>query len=60
MEGGIFTCEGQFSILFHYHIQLLLHLKDSEFVNLFHFLWKRLIKISTYVQKWRDHPVQNV
>jgi hypothetical protein len=45
------TCEGCFSLIFLYHIIILLHLKGEKILNMPYFLIKYLTKMSKSIQK---------
>lgn len=46
-----FTCEGRYSIVYLYHIKLLLHLKGQCTISLPYFLLQSLTKMSKTIQK---------
>ena len=45
------TCEGHYSIVYLYHIKLLLHLKGQRTISLPYFLLQNLTKMSKSIQK---------
>jgi hypothetical protein len=45
------TCEGRFSLIFLYHIRILLHLKGEKLLNMPYYLLKSLTKMSKAIQK---------
>lgn len=45
------TCEGRYSFVYLYHIQLLLHLKEGDLINFPYFLWKGLSKMATAIRR---------
>ena len=46
-----FSCEGQFSRLYAYHIRLLMHFTRVRMMNLSYFIWRNIEKMTTLVQK---------
>ena len=51
-----FTCEGRFSRLYRYHIILLMHFTSTKPLDLPHFLYKSLLRITEKVQsRNKDH-----
>lgn len=46
-----FTCEGRFSRLYQYHIRLLMHFTTIKPLNLAHYLYKSLVKMTEKVQR---------
>ena len=49
------TCEGRYSIVYLYHIKLLLHLKGQRIINLPYFLLQSLNKMSKTIQKHKGN-----
>jgi hypothetical protein len=49
------TCEGRYNMAFHYHVQLMMHLKNEEFMNMSFFFLKSLSKMVVVVCK-RPNP----
>ena len=47
----IITCEGQFSIVYLYHIKLLQHLRGDCEINMPHFLLQSLSKMAKAIQR---------
>ncbi len=45
-----FTCEGRFSILYAYHIRLLVHFTTQKRLNMRNYLCRSLVKMSKKVQ----------
>ena len=49
------TCEGRYSIVYLYHIKLLLHLKKQCVISLPYFLLQSLTKMSKTIQKQKGN-----
>ena len=45
------TCEGRYTILFHYHFRLLYHLRHRHLMNIPYFLYGMLRQMASHVQK---------
>ena len=51
-----FTCDGRFSILYTYHIRVLMHFTTLKPLNMCNYLCRSLIKMSEKVQvKGKEH-----
>ena len=51
-----FTCEGSFSILYKYHIRLLMHFTVVKYLNLCNYLFKSVTKMAEKIhEKGKDH-----
>ena len=49
------TCEGRYSIVYLYHIKLLLHLKGKCIISLQYFLLQSLTQMSKTIQKQKGN-----
>ena len=49
------TCEGRYSIVYMYHIKILLHLKGQCTISLPYFILQSLTKISKTIQKQKGN-----
>ena len=53
------TCEGRYTILYHYHFKLLAHLRHGHLINIPYFLYGMLKQMASHVQRAK-HPSSSV
>ena len=49
-----FTCEGRFSRLYQYHVRLLMHFTGVKALNLPHYLYRSMVKMTDKVHRKRE------
>jgi hypothetical protein len=54
------TCEGNYALIFQYHIQILLHFEFDQQLNFPYYLWKSLRKMSSQVKKNEKNPSKSL
>jgi hypothetical protein len=53
------TCEGRYTVPFHYHFRILSHLRHRHLMNIPYFLYGMLQQMAAHVQKSK-HPAASV
>lgn len=53
------ACEGRYTVLYHYHFKLLIHLCDQQLINIPYFLYETLKQMASHVRRTK-HPSSSV